>query len=238
MALNPVSGNMYQFVTHTWNPVKGICPHQCSYCYMSKGKFKGKLKPPRLVGSEFKEDLGSGNYIFVGSSCDLFAADIPDEWIAKTFEYCHDYDNTYFFQTKNPGRIIEDTLPENSVICTTIESDKWYPDIMGNSPSIEDRVEAMGFFSVPKQVTIEPILEFSPSELEEIICNCWPEQVNIGADSQDCGLPEPSWWKVKDLIKELEKFTKVHLKPNLKRLEEKATKPRVYKYPRMAKPIK
>lgn len=29
-------GNMYEFVTHTWNPIKGKCSHGCTYCYMKK----------------------------------------------------------------------------------------------------------------------------------------------------------------------------------------------------------
>ena len=44
--LNKVSknGNMYQFVTHTWNTIKGECPHGCPYCYMKRW---GKQKPVR-----------------------------------------------------------------------------------------------------------------------------------------------------------------------------------------------
>ena len=34
MGLNKQKGNMYAFVTHTWNPIRGKCPHDCSYCYM------------------------------------------------------------------------------------------------------------------------------------------------------------------------------------------------------------
>ena len=33
LPLNVAKGNMYEFVTHTWNPIKGICPHGCKYCY-------------------------------------------------------------------------------------------------------------------------------------------------------------------------------------------------------------
>jgi len=36
MALRESKGNMYRFVTHTWNPIKGRCPHDCSYC-LSEG---------------------------------------------------------------------------------------------------------------------------------------------------------------------------------------------------------
>ncbi len=46
MPLNETKGNMYGFVTHTWNPVKGICPHNCSYCYMRK--WWPQMKAPRF----------------------------------------------------------------------------------------------------------------------------------------------------------------------------------------------
>ena len=34
MGLNLSNGNMYKFVNYTWNPIKGKCLHDCSYCYM------------------------------------------------------------------------------------------------------------------------------------------------------------------------------------------------------------
>lgn len=40
MVLNEQKGNMYNFITHTWNPIKGKCWHDCSYCYMKKFKQK------------------------------------------------------------------------------------------------------------------------------------------------------------------------------------------------------
>ena len=47
---------------------------------------------------------------------------------------------------------------------------------------------------------------------------CNPKQVNIGADSGNNNLPEPSKEKVLALIDELQKFTTIHNKSNLKRL--------------------
>lgn len=34
---------MYDFVTHTWNTIKGECPHDCSYCYMKKWGMQHKI---------------------------------------------------------------------------------------------------------------------------------------------------------------------------------------------------
>jgi len=55
MGLNISKGNMYEFVTHTWNVIKGKCFHDCDYCYMKRW---GDLKPIRLDKKELKTDLG------------------------------------------------------------------------------------------------------------------------------------------------------------------------------------
>ena len=64
MALTKSRGNMYPFVTHTWNAIKGICFHDCPYCYMKK--FDGLL-PIRFDPKELEVNLGNGNFIFVGN---------------------------------------------------------------------------------------------------------------------------------------------------------------------------
>ena len=218
MALNWVKNkksNMYQFIDATWNTVKGACPHDCSYCYMKKW---GKQPELHFDEKELKTDLGSGNFIFVGSSCDMFADAIPDEWIAKTLDHCSKFKNSYLFQTKNPDGIYGWRLPEKPVICTTIETDRWYPEIMNNCPPPNLRGTAMWGFDLPKYVTIEPIMDFNISRLLLLLQYINPQQVNIGADSGNNNLPEPSPEKVRELIKELEKFTKVHIKKNLNRI--------------------
>ncbi len=61
-------------------------------------------------------------------------------------------------------------------------------------------------------------MDFDLDKLVPLISVCRPIQVNIGADSGNNGLPEPSKEKVLKLIEELEKFTKVKQKKNLNRL--------------------
>lgn len=102
--IREAKGNMYEFVSHTWNPIKGKCYHGCSYCYMDK--LSPKRGEARLDAGELANAcLGSGNFIFVGSSIDMFAQDIPDSWIKTVLDYCDEY-NRYLFQSKNPARII------------------------------------------------------------------------------------------------------------------------------------
>jgi len=98
MSLNKQSGNMYPFVTHTRNPIRDHCPHQCTHCYMKKFRV-GNL---RLEEKEFTTNLGNSNLIFIGSSTDIWATEVLSEWIRKLLEYTENYNNTYLFQTKNP----------------------------------------------------------------------------------------------------------------------------------------
>ena len=220
MGLNIAKGQMYEWVSHTWNTVKGKCPHDCSYCYVKRW---GKQNSVRFDEKELKTDLGSGNFIFVGSSCDMWADDIPLEWIGDTMDHCSLFTNRYLFQSKNPGRIEGNLrlLPDESVVCTTIESNRFIESIMKNSPPLKDRAFAMNeiaHHNIKTYVTIEPIMDFDLKELSYLIETCLPEQVNIGADSGGHGLPEPSKEKILELIAELSQFTVVKQKKNLKRL--------------------
>jgi DNA repair photolyase len=221
MGLNKSKGNMYDFVTHTWNTVKGSCPHDCGYCYMKRW---GKQNPPCLDRSEFKTDLGSGNFIFVGSSNDLFAAEHPKEWILATLKHLEEHDNRYLLQSKNPARILDyiDTavISEKAVICTTIETNRYYPEFMSNCPLVDNRADAMNIISevVKSYVTIEPVMDFDLPEMVELIKRCNPVQVNIGADTGHNYLPEPPKEKVLELIAALEEFATVKQKSNLNRL--------------------
>ena len=212
---------MYEFITHTWNTVKGRCPHDCSYCYMKRW---GKLNQTRFDKKELKTDIGEGNIIFVGSSCDMWAEEIPDSWIETTLNHCRKFDNKYFFQTKNPKRIwnfYDDFLSSDKVsFCTTIETNRFYEEYMGDTPTPTERALEIGGFENDRYVTIEPIMDFDIDELLKLmdVLHADPMQVNIGADSGRHGLPEPEAWKIEKLIKKLNKFTTVNKKKNLKRL--------------------
>ena len=210
--LNKQKGNMYGFVTHTFNVIKGRCPHNCSYCYMKRW---GKQSELHFDEKELKTDLGKGNYIFVGSSCDMWAKDIQGEWIQEVLECCINYpDNTYFFQSKNPGRFIDfPNHPPKKLYCSTIETNRVYKNIMGNAPPPYER-ELLDI----DHITIEPIMDFDIDSFVRLILDQQPIQVNIGADSSRNNLPEPPKEKIIELIGILEKHTKVYLKKNLNRL--------------------
>ena len=222
--LNPRKGDMYKFVGYTWNPIKGKCLHNCSYCYMKQ--INPNANPPRLAEYELNTDLGCGRSIFIGSSTDMFAEDIPSEWIARVLDYCHQNSNmllpnAYLLQSKNPKRFLEfinHPIMERVIFCTTIETNRFYPEIMNKAPRIEERVEAMekiARLGRPTMVTAEPLIQFDHEEMVSFIKRCNPKLVNIGKESKGrVKLPEPTQEEVQQLIAELKSFANVNVKDN------------------------
>lgn len=216
MALNKSKGQMYPWVTNTWNIIKGECPHQCSYCYCKRW---GKQSELHFDNKELKTDLGSGNTIFVGSSCDAWAFEVSFDWILTTLKHCRQYPlNRYLFQSKIPSRfpLFLDFMPPDFILGTTIETNRKYE--MTKAPASEARMFAMCSLPQPKMVSIEPIMDFDLVVMVKWIEAIEPEFVSIGADSQHHNLSEPSADKVKALIDGLKEFTEVKIKDNLKRI--------------------
>ena len=211
---------MYPFIDATWNAIKGECPHLCGYCYMNRW---GKQKPPRLDRDELKTDLGEDQFIFVGSSCDIFANEIPYVWLFDTLKHCNRYPkNKYLFQSKNPEGFDAVAIhldPDiEYVLCTTIETNREY-EVMGNTPTTIQRAIDMARIPIEeKHVTIEPIMDFDARSMRDMILSIRPSQVNVGADSGGNSLPEPDKEKILWLIEQLEDYTLVVKKQNLNRL--------------------
>jgi hypothetical protein len=174
-----------------------------------------KVNEPYFEENELKAHLGWNNFIFVGSNNDMFADGIESEWIERTLEHCDKFGNRYYLETKNPKRFRDFNFMKGRYhVGTTIESDKVHKEFMGTAPTPQERAESM-----PKghSITIEPIMDFTDKFLP-LIESCKPQYVNIGADSGNNKLPEPSKEKVKELIKGLESFTSVYKKENLFRI--------------------
>jgi DNA repair photolyase len=174
MPLKKATGNMYDWVTHTWNALIGECPHKCDYCYVSamtkrfpdtKWMYEGK---PRLNASDFvfkpyeqqndwheyypHINLGKDRKIFVAHTGDLFAEGVEDIFIREILDLCikHPF-NDYVIQTKNPMRMIYFAeilnLPKaNFELGTTVETD--FSGMLKNhskAPDPINRLEAMRY---------------------------------------------------------------------------------------------
>jgi len=220
--LRESKGNMYEFVTHTWNIIIGVCLFNCLYCFMKK-LVGDKMKGLHFDEGELNTDLGSGNFIFVGSSTDAWSSDVPSEWITKMLDYCNQFDNRYLFQSKDPARFldfIDHPVYKKAVFCTTIESNYHYTDISGAPPPSEraEAMEKLADFGFETYVTVEPVMEFEFYEMVDLILQCKPKQVNIGRNTNhDVELLEPIAQKVRTLAEVLRGYgIKVEIKKNIR----------------------
>lgn len=218
MGLNKSVGNMYDWVSHTWNPVTG-CKFGCKYCYAQS---QPGHDTPKLHKKRLKDNLGEGNTIFVGSMADMWGHWVPDSSILHVLYACRRFDkNTYLFQSKDPRRFhpFLEKMPDKVILGTTIETNRLTNEI-SLAPQVFQRALALATMpdTYKREVTIEPILDFDIDPLLTLIKGARPTFVAVGADSKGHGLKEPSAEKVKKLIAELCKFTQVKIKANLERI--------------------
>ena len=186
-----------------------------------KARYNGEL---RLLEVEFVVNYGEGKTIFVDHLNDLWARAVPEEWIARVLDHCREFpENTYVFQTKNPGRFraFLRQMPPKTILGTTVETDLRHA-VMGTvAPEPSERLaEVQGLREEGQTVfvTVEPILGFTDLFAQWLAWSgaSW---VNVGADSKGHGLPEP---KKADLLLFLADLkacgVTVRQKPNLDRL--------------------
>ncbi len=223
--LKESTGNMYPWVTHTHSHLGGECPHKCVYCYVNHpvyGRAPKYQGPLRLIESEFKVNYGEGKTIFIENCNDLFAKEVPQHFINRIIVHCLRYpNNTYVFQTKNPARYLtmDALFPSNSILGCTIETNR----IMGisNAPPPVERFMAMQTLKARKFITIEPVLDFDVDILAKMIADINPEFLNLGADSKNHHLPEPSVKKIHELVAKLKTYgIELREKHNLQRLKK------------------
>lgn len=235
MPLVKAKGNMYSWCSHTHSHLGGACLHGCSYCYVQamakrfpnmKARYSG---PVRLIKEELDTNYGKGKTIFIEHMNDLFAIGVRHQARVRILNHARSYPlSRYVFQTKDPHNAIGylHAFRADWMIGTTIETDRWLPDIMGEAPTPIHRAKGMESWRisaprVKRFITIEPVLDFNPDDLVALILRASPAFVNIGADSKGYHLPEPPWGKVENLIGALQMAgIEIRQKSNLERLKK------------------
>jgi len=233
MALNEVQGDMYPWCTNTHSHWRGSCPHECIYCYSKKGRAAKHYQGPlRLAEKELevnyykpnKNGLTKGKTIFIDHMTDLFADGVPEDGIHKVLKHCNEYpENTYVFQTRNTRNafLFSEDFPPRYMIGTTIETNSGhFASMYSKAPLPFDRAAYLALFrGVKRFVTVEPAIRFNPQDLAAIIIHTKPSFVNIGGDSKNCDLLEPTRNDILELKALLEGAEiEVRIKDNLGRI--------------------
>jgi len=108
---------------HTINPVKGLCPMACSYCYAramyKRFKWNPEIRFDRNALDEIKT-VRRPSRIFVGSTMELFGDWIRRDWLNEIFDVTEYYtQHTFIFLTKQPQNLIKWKFPKNCWVGAT-----------------------------------------------------------------------------------------------------------------------
>jgi DNA repair photolyase len=202
---------MFPFITDTWNPIAGNCPHNCSYCWakkLIKNRPTLQVKYQHTDGFSFDpkqihRKFQPGSFVFVCDMLDLFAANVPMVAVQTIMKLiAAQPDVTFLLLTKNPRYAWIVEIPKNAVVGATIESNIDYP--VSQAPKQKDRLEAMQDITDRKMISIEPIMDFDLEPFANAIIKANPEFVAVGYDNYKNGLVEPSFSKTVHLIHALE----------------------------------
>lgn len=205
--------NMYPQSVKQWNPFVG-CRFNCVYC---KNSFQRQLKrwgknncqpcydyiphehPKRL---EFKlPKTRPGQFVFVCAPGDISFCE--NNYLHEILKAVIDNPNTDFlFQSKNPEWFLIREWPENVILATTFETNRFAPyEGITNAPHPTERLYWLKQSPHKrKAVTMEPIIDFDIYYTATELIELRPEWVAIGYDTRKNDLIEPEPWKVLDLI--------------------------------------
>lgn len=125
-----------EWCDRTLNPIRGLCPHACPYCYMSKIHKRFKTGQKTTYHWEECQNVLNGTRnpetIFIGSSNDVFA----DEHLYD-LDICNFISvnsrrkwNTLLFLTKNPLKY-KKAMKATSIFLGASLDGKYYTDFNG-----------------------------------------------------------------------------------------------------------
>lgn len=194
------------------NPVKGLCPMACSYCYArrmyKRFKWDETIKYDMSVWNSVSK-IHKPSKIFVGSTMELFGKWIPDRWIEKILGMTSNYpQHTFIFLSKKPSELQRwSPFPKN---CWVGVSTTGF-DVRSSLEYVFKDIQA-----TVKFVSIEPFLDYTPMDFR------WVNWVIIGQQTPPKKSTEPHLIWLLRTAEEADKLNKpVFLKDNLLPLIER-----------------
>jgi protein gp37 len=143
-----------EWCDYTINPVKGLCPMACSYCYARRMYKRFKWDETiRFDRHGLDASPKGGAKIFVGSTMELFGDWVKPEWLEGIFNWCKIYKkDTFIFLTKQPQNLIKwSPFPDNCWVGVSTTDAKKFIEA---GTSLEIIQAAVKFISV------EPLLSW------------------------------------------------------------------------------
>jgi protein gp37 len=141
-----------EWCDYTWNPIKGLCPVGCWYCY-ARAIYKRFKLDERLcldITTLWEPNrIKAPSRIFVCSTMEIFHPSVDKawrDWIFTTIKSC--FRHTFIILTKMPERI-DRPMPDNVWLGTSVTGER----DMGRMITLGEKSAQTKFLS------IEPLLE-------------------------------------------------------------------------------
>lgn len=203
-----------EWCDYTINPVKGLCPMACSYCYARRMYKRFKWNPEIRFDRKALDQLAEikkPSRIFVGSTIELFGDWIKWWWLKTTLDFCLLYpQHTFIFLTKQPQNLIKwSPFPDNCWIGVSCTSMEMLNKAINFLPFISSEV---------KFVSFEPLLlwECPNSELDFVFQDSSINWVIIGQQTPYSPKTAPKIEWVTEIVEACDKAKiPVFLKGNL-----------------------
>lgn len=159
-----------EWADYSWNPLKGLCPVGCWYCYARKMYKRFKWDPDlNLQGFNWFPEKPSR--IFICSTMEMFHPVVPNDWRYYIFKSISLFpQHTFIVLTKMPENI-DRTILDNTWLGISVADPSDYYKRIGY---LEDANAKNKFMS------IEPLLQYDSINLGEIEVPEWLNWIIVG----------------------------------------------------------
>jgi protein gp37 len=157
-----------EWCDYTVNPVKGICPMACPYCYARRMYKRFGWNPEIKYAPEAYYGLSNikqPSRIFVGSTMELFGDWVDEYFMKHMFNVVRQVPQlTFIFLTKQPQNLAKwSPFPDNCWVGVSVTNTRMYQDAAYWLRETKAKV---------KFVSFEPLLE-------EIVPVAWPWRLSF-----------------------------------------------------------
>lgn len=225
-----MSKTKIEWADFTINPVKGLCPMACSYCYARRMYKRFGWNPEvRLDRHQLYElEFLKPSRIFVGSTMELFGPWVKDEWMGHILTMAASYpQHTFIFLTKQPQSLAKwSPFPDNCWVGVSATNQEMYDAAVIGLMRISAKIKFIS--TEPLLGRIKPQTGYSPDTLSEINWLIIGQQTPVRKST----MPRLEW--VKEIVEAADQAgIPVFLKDNLAILIRQNDH-NLYSYPKWA----
>lgn len=148
-----------EWCDYTVNPVKGLCPMACDYCYARRMYKRFKWNPEIRFDQTVLFGLPTkSSRVFVGSTIELFGDWVKQEWLETIFTICRQrVEHIFIFLTKQPQNLTQfSPFPSNCQVGATATNQEQYNSALVGLAVIEAKVKYISFEPLLEEISFHP----------------------------------------------------------------------------------